>query len=237
MNNTKYLSICCLLFVSCSIQSSIYFTKLRPLLSENTNPFTQDSLCLSLSFEGINNERLAIALEMINNTDNSISVQPALFYYKDLVKAKPDSMSSDRKYYSLDYKKEIDNLKLLKDSLSQAKNPYSKTRKKLKQHLKDGLIESTVELIMPGLSLGDMEKNRQEDEENWDAQRIESLVSTNSQLLFWKNSVLKDTILASNDTIQGCLLFPIDTTLKQILFVLPFKNKIFYFPFQQTFKR
>ena len=237
MNNPKYLSIFCLIFVSCSIQTSIYFTKLRPLASEETKTLMQDSLSLRLSFEGINNERLAIGLEMINKSENSISVMPALFYYKALPEVKPVSIVSDRQYYSFDYKKEIDSLILLKDSLSQAKNPYSKTRKKLKEQLKDGLIESTVELIMPGLSLGDMEKNRQEDEEDWDAQRTENLISTNSQLLFWNNSALKETVLAPNDTIQGSLLFPIDTTLKQIVFELPINNKVFTFPFKQTFKR
>ena len=238
MNAPKYLIIYCLLLSACSvIQTSIYFTKLRPLASVETKTFMQDSLSLRLLFEGINNKRLAIGLEMINKSENSISVLPASFYYKALPGVKSASIILDRKYCSLDYKKEIDSLIFLKDSLSQAKNPYSKIRKKLKEQLKDGLIESAVELIMPGLSLGDMEKSRQEDEEDWDAQRTESLISTNSQLLFWKNSALKETVLAPNDTIQGSLLFPIDTTLKQIIFELPINNKVFSFPFKQTFKR
>ena len=65
------------------------------------------------------------------------------------------------------------------------------------------LVETAVELIIPGLSLGDLEKQRQEDEEDWDYNRTEKLNRITSRLLFWRNTALKDTLVLSGDTIRG----------------------------------
>lgn len=237
MKSPKYLIIFCLLVSACSInQTSIYFTKLRPLDNKETKILRQDSLSLNLSFEGLNKNRLAMGVELINQSDKAISIVPALFYYKALTIVKSDSIIADRNYYSLDYQKERDSLLVLKDSLSQAKNPYSKKYQSTCKLMKTGLKNGAVELIF-GLSSGSIEENRQEDEGNWYENHAANLTRIESQLVFWRDLALKETILAPKDTILGSLIFPIDTTLKQLVFELPINSRIYSFPFKQTFHK
>lgn len=237
MNKPKSLIIVLILLSACSVtHRSICFTKLKPFSVEEIYTLNQDTISLNLSFEGLNHNCLAIGLEMINKTNRPISVVPALFYYKASGRIKLDSIGSDCKYYSLDYQKERDSLILLKDSLSQAKNPYFKKRQSTCEEMKTGLINGTVELVL-GLPLGSIEENREEDEENWKESCVINLNDIELQLTFWRHSALKETILAPRDTVEGSLLFPIDTTLNQIVFELPINNRIHSFPFKQTFRR
>ncbi|MBE0651793.1 MAG: hypothetical protein IH595_13250 [Bacteroidales bacterium] len=217
------------ILASCTTQRFATLPKLT-LSPLNKAVSLADNNEVKVDFTGLKSKNYEFEVSVKNNSKDTISIDPALFYYS--VNPVKEGMTP-KLIYSINPEKRIEQLEMQKDSLMSEKNPYSLNGKSVKQLVQEGLITGTIS-VLTGTKTKDLEAQRQQDEDDWNENHSYQLKMVMNELDFWNKSALLSCTIPPDSQVRGKVLFPVSVSAKEIQVEIPVQKKALNFTFAQS---
>lgn len=191
---------------------------------KQVSTLTNDSVTIQLSFDRTENNNYLFDVEIFNNSENNILVNPELFYFKTLESTnnKRDSASITN---ALDPEKAI--LELQKAYSLHQSNVETQNMFNVFGNLL--LLASQTKAIITNDTYLEEEVNehtqRMKEDELLDNVRNEKIErSLSSSKYLWETLALRKTTLKKDQSINGKVFFPVDESALKIEFFFPLGN-------------
>lgn len=184
-----------------------------------------------LQYHGQVRDTYAFKASIENLSNDSLTVDPSMFGYYPLQESGSPPSGGATWVAALDPEDKIWRLNRRRDSLLQAKNPYALAGGAKKIAL-EGLLEGAVAAAF-GQDPQQLELQRREEEEAWDAHRAEALARVNRDLERWTQGALRQTSLPPQARINGWVYVPIKEEAHALNVLLPLKGTEFLFAYRR----
>ncbi|MEI7895839.1 MAG: hypothetical protein WCJ26_02290 [bacterium] len=170
-----------------------------------------DSVAVSLGFNGLSYGNLDFTLEVRNSSADTIYIGPAdCSYIPTFAPQAPVDIERPKTIPAIDPKQHLVKLYTWKADEEKATNPYN------------NLVSLAIDILGSLLiSKEEQEKaaiERQRNSEEWESKHLETLYYISNQIEFWRVTPMGDILVVPNRTVSGRILFTVQPEATQLRF-------------------
>lgn len=234
MNQIAFLvkvSFILLFFTNCAVQQ-VSHNKLQPVLIQQGKNNQKIKNCLvSCEYLRVSNNNIEFKLSLQNISQSPVILNPSMItcFVDTLGTYRFDSLL----IIQIDGDSVLNDLKQKNKLLLEGKNPYA-SGETLGEIMTEALVTGTIAAIF-GMDYEELEQSNEENENNWNEERMKAIRQVNADIEFWEKQVLNPQLVAPGLNANGVVVYPFVSNASGYVINVKLANSEVKFCFNQVY--